>query len=314
MSFFNSIFNILRFNKKNWKAVVLCIFTATVFWFFNALNKEYTTTISFPLEFDYNRDRYIPVKPLPQDVRINVTGIGWNLFRRSARVKVPPLVIPLERPADVRKIVGSTLPVFFANQLSDFQINFVITDTLTLAIEPKATRKVGLTLDDPTSLFQNGHTLISPILIIPDSIIVEGPERLILGMEDPVSLKIPQQNIEGNFTETIPIEIPGGALIRRAPSAVEVSFQVDQLVEVTDSVMLELVNLPDKASPYLQNKKMPIVIAVPQSMLNFYDADSLKAVVDLSDFTRGNKKVLPDVKGLPPFTQIIRLDSVFIKR
>jgi hypothetical protein len=59
---------------------------------------------------------------------------------------------------------------------------------------------------------------------------------------------------------------------------------------------------------------MPIVIAVPQSMLNFYDADSVKAVVDLSNFIRGNKKVLPAVKGLPPFTQIIRLDSVFIKR
>lgn len=294
--------------------MVLCIFTATVFWFFNALNKEYTTTISFPLEFDYNRDRYIPVKPLPQDVRINVTGIGWNLFRRSTRVKVPPLVIPLERPADVRKIVGSTLPVFFANQLSDFQINFVITDTLMLAIEPKASRKVGLKLHDPASLFQTGHTLISPILIIPDSIIVEGPERLILGMEDPVSLKIPQQNIDGNFTETIPIEIPGGALIRRTPPTVEVSFQVDLLVEVTDSVMLELVNLPDKAWPYLQNKKMPIILAIPQSMLNFYDADSVKAVVDLSDFTRGNKKVLPEVKGLPPFTKVIKLDSVFIKR
>ena len=105
MSFFNSIFNILRFNKKNWKAVVLCIFTATVFWFFNALNKDYTTTISFPLAFDYDRDRFIPVEPLPRDVRINVTGIGWNLFRRSTRVKVPPLVIPLDRPADVKKIV-----------------------------------------------------------------------------------------------------------------------------------------------------------------------------------------------------------------
>jgi len=156
MSFFNSIFSILRFNKKNWKAVVLCIFTATVFWFFNALNKDYTTTISFPLAFDFDRDRFIAVKPLPQDVRINVTGIGWNLLRRSSRLKVPPLIIPLERPVDVKKIVGSTLPVFFANQLADFQINFVITDTLRLAIEPKGVRKVVLSLNDPTSLFGKG--------------------------------------------------------------------------------------------------------------------------------------------------------------
>jgi hypothetical protein len=314
MSFFNSIFNILRFNKKNWKAVVLCIFTATVFWFFNALNKEYTTTISFPLEFDFNRDRYIPVKPLPQDVRINVTGIGWNLFRRSARVKVPPLVIPLDKPTDVRKIVGSTLPVFFANQLSDFQINFVITDTLMLAIEPKARRKVSLELYDPGSLFQTGYALISPIHIIPDSIIIEGPERSVLSLEEPVNLRLSQRNIDGNFTETVSVEIPDGSLIKRDPPAVEVSFQVDKLIEVTDSVMLELINVPDQTRPFIQSKKMPIKIAVPQSMLNFYDADSVKAVVDLSNFTRGSIKVRPVVKGLPPFSQIISLDSVFIKR
>ena len=33
---------------------------------------------------------------------------------------------------------------------------------------------------------------------------------------------------------------------------------------------------------------MPVKIAVPQSMLNFYSADSVKAVVDLADFTKGN--------------------------
>lgn len=180
MSFFNSIFNILRFNKKNWKAVVLCIFTATVFWFFNALNKNYTTSLSFPLAFDYDQESYLPVRPLPKTVRINVTGLGWNLFRRSAGVKVPPLVIPLDRPADVKKIVGSTLPGFFANQLGDFQINFVITDTLHVAIEPKATRKVQLKLDIPATLFRNGYALVSPIQIIPDSVTLEGPLTLIM--------------------------------------------------------------------------------------------------------------------------------------
>lgn len=313
MSFFNSIFNILRFNKKNWKAVVLCIFTATVFWFFNDLNKDYTTTISFPLVFDFDRDRFVPVEPLPQDVRINVTGIGWNLLRRSTHVKVPPLVIPLERPADVKRIVGSTLPAFFASQLADFQINFVVTDTLKLAIEPKASRRVVLNLNDTASLFSNGYALISPIHITPDTILIEGPERLVRRLINPVMLNIPHRNIEGNFTETVTVDIQNGRLLKCDPAAVEVSFQVDKLIEIEDSVGLILINIPERAIPDMENKKMPVKIAVPQSLLNFYNADSVKAVVDLKDFTRGTRKVLPRLKGLPPYSKLVRMDSVFVK-
>lgn len=292
---------------------MLCIFTATVFWFFNALNKDYTTTLNFPLAFDFDRDRFIPVKPLPQDVRINVTGIGWNLFRRSTRVKVPPLVIPVDRPTEVKKIVGSTLPVFFANQLGDFQINFVVTDTLHLTIEPKISRRLSLKIYDPASVVADGYALISPILITPDSIFVEGPEISVRRLGEPVMLKIAQQNIDGNFNESVVVDFLDGGLIKSAPPAVEVSFQVDKLVEMSDSVSLELINVPEHVWPYMENKRMPIRIAVPKSMLNFYSTDSVKAVVDLVDFTRGTRRVLPALKGLPPYTQIIKVDSVFVK-
>src|SRR5687768_15393240 len=123
MSILYSISNILRFNRRNWRAVVLCIFTATVFWFFNALNKTYTTNINFPLAFDYDNDHFIPVEGLPLNVRLNVTGNGWELFKRSTGVKKDPLQIPLERPGDVKKIVGSGLKFSFTNQLNGLQIN-----------------------------------------------------------------------------------------------------------------------------------------------------------------------------------------------
>ncbi|MFN4947531.1 MAG: hypothetical protein ACK5FG_12555, partial [Chryseotalea sp.] len=110
MSVLQSIGNLLRFNKRNWKAVVLCLLASTVFWFFNALNKTYTTTLTFPIEWQYNTDNFIPVEPLPQTVKINVTGIGWSILRHNFGVKSPALVIPLERPNEVKKIVGSTLP------------------------------------------------------------------------------------------------------------------------------------------------------------------------------------------------------------
>jgi hypothetical protein len=313
MSFFNSIFNILRFNKKNWKAVVLCIFAATVFWFFNALNKSYSTTISFPLSFDFDHEKYVPARPLPQAVRINVTGIGWNLFRRSAGVKIPPLVIPLDRPTDVKKIVGSTLPALFANQLGDFEINFVITDTLRVSIDQRGERKIRLKLDSPDTFLREGYTLVSPIQIIPDSIFIEGPLKVISRLSEPVYLKIQQRNIDENFRESVEVSFSDGAIITRSPSSVDVSFQVDKLVERVDSIQLKLINTPKNSWPLMGRKKVPCTLAVPQTMLNFYNIDSIRAVVDLENFRKGQVKILPSLEGLPPFTKVIELDSVFIK-
>jgi hypothetical protein len=313
MSFFNSILNILRFNRKNWKAVVLCIFAATVFWCFNALNKSYSATISFPLLFDYDHEKYIPIRALPNSVRLNVTGIGWNLFRRSLGVKVPPLVIPLDQPSDVKKIVGSTLPALFSNQLTDFQINFVMTDTLRLAIEPKASRKVLLKLDLPPALFKEGYTLVSPIHIVPDSVWLEGPQRSITGLPDLVYLKIPQRNIDENFTETVEVKFPNDEYIRRDPPTVDISFQVDKLVKRDDSVKLKLINTPKNSWPVIERKKITCTVAVPETMLNFYNVDSINAVVDLEKFPKGESKVLPSLEGLPPFTRVIKVDSISIK-
>jgi hypothetical protein len=129
MRLLNSIINLLHFNQKNWKAVSLCVLAAAIFWFFNALNKNYTTTISFPLQFDFDRQDYMPVRPLEEELRINVTGMGWDIFRRTVGLRKSPLSIPLEHPETVKKIVGSTLPAFFSTQLEAFQINFVANDT-----------------------------------------------------------------------------------------------------------------------------------------------------------------------------------------
>ncbi len=313
MGFFKSIFNVLRINKKNWKAVVLCAFAAMVFWFFNALNKNYTTNISFPIAFDYNQTSYVPIRPLPTEVKINVTGLGWNLFRRSTGLKVPPLVIPLEHPNQIQKIVGSTLPAFFANQLEGFEINFILTDTLHIAIERKFQRTVKLHLDTPSILFRKGYGMSSESTVSPDSILIEGPITLIKAISNPVQLKLSQRNIDEDFADDVEVKFLNQELIKRNPPTVSVQFKVDRQVEITDSVDLKIVNATMSSRPYVEMKQWVCVYSIPQRMMNQYRPDSIYAIVNLKDFKRGEIRVLPVLQGLPPFTQIIKADSVLVK-
>jgi hypothetical protein len=313
MSVINSIFNLLRFNRRNWKPVVLCVFAATVFWFFNALNKKYTTNISFPLTFDYVEEDYVAIHALPKSVRINVTGPGWDLFRRSLGLKVPPLVIPLERPSEIRKIVGSTLPPLFANQLERFEINFVLSDTLRIALEPKGSRWISLALDSPNILFRKGYAITSHATISPDSIFIEGPWKLVMALSEPVYLKLPQRNIDENFSEDVEVKFVNEDLIRRDPPTVAVKFNVDPLTVIKDSITLKIINLPKGARPSLGVRQLPCTLAIPQRFLKSYNHDSVNAVVDLKSFSKGVKRVLPVIQGLPPYSRVLAVDSIVVK-
>src|ERR1041385_5478344 len=104
MNFVRIIFNLLRFDRANWKAVILCITAAMVFWVFNAFNKDYSTNIRFPILFEFDGERYLPAEHFPKTVTANVSGNGWDLFRRYVGLKTVQVIIPLERPAEIRKI------------------------------------------------------------------------------------------------------------------------------------------------------------------------------------------------------------------
>lgn len=313
MRVLDTIFNILRFNKRNWKAVVLCIFTATVFWFFNALNKDYTTNINFPLAFDYDNANFIPVEGLPENVRLNVTGNGWELFKRSTGVKTDPLQIPLERPGEVKKIVGSGLKFSFTNQLNGLEINHVLSDTIYLDLEPKIGRWVKLAVDSIQYNIKSGYSLTSEVAVLPDSTLIEGPQRIVEKIREPVMLNIPQRNIDEHYVESIAVELPFDDVITLQPSSVSVMFNVEEMIRVQDSVSLTIENIPPTVSDVMNSGKLPVTLLIPESFMETLRLDSVKAVLDLRDFKGGTAKILPRVEGLPPYSSVVKIDSVIVR-
>lgn len=312
MKLLNSILSLLRFHKKNWRAVMLSILAATIFWFLNALNKNYTANINFPLKFDYSERNYISVKPLPEEIRLNVTGMGWDLFRKSLSINVPPLVIPLERPSEVKKIVGSTLPALFSQQLDRIKINFVVSDTVYIDIQPRQKRWLSLSVDSVEQFIRNNFGIVDSVSITPDSISIEGPINIVSDLPEPFPLQLNDKNIDEDFDEEVEVRLPHNQLINRIPPFVRVSFDVDRFVNVTDTVKLEIKNIPKNALPKMEVDKLPVTVRVLEGSAGSIPWDSVKAVIDLQNFKKGDIKVLPTIQGIPGNVQIISLDTVYI--
>ncbi len=312
MSLIRSIFDFLRFNKRNWKAVVLCLSSATVFWFFNALNKRHSANISFPIVFDYNHENYVPVSDFPSSVRINVSGLGWDLLRKSSGLKVPPLVIPLERPTEIRKIVGSTLPALFATQLEGLQINFVLADTLHIDMDELVSKKFTVKIDSIRKYLNPDVGVFKEVNFKPDTVWVTGPKRIVYGLPNIISLTLPKTNISKDFDDEVEIIFNNHEILKRNPSAVDVSFEVEKLMEVNDRVKLDVYYGATKLRPSILTKEVNYSYRLPASLVKRMSADSVTASINVEERTAGNYKLIPVIRGLPAQAYLIKIDTVHI--
>jgi len=315
VNFFRVIINLFHFNRTNWKAVTLCLLTALVFWFFNALNKDYSTNLRFPVNFQYDQDRYIPVEPLPKGVFMNVSGNGWDLLRKSLGVNLPDMNISLERPTEVRKIVGSTLPALLAGQLGNLRINHVVTDTLYLALDPKGKRKIKVAVDPDNFTFAEDFGRLSPIVVLPDSISLEGPQSVLDQLPDSILLGIKEEGIKSDFREKVEVKLPKDDLLKRTPESVEVIFEVVEWVEVNKKIKLIAENAPGSTRVNLVKDSVQCSVQIPKSQMQGPDesVNEWVAVLDLNGVKRGDRKLLPRIQGLPSNARLVHIDSVSIK-
>jgi hypothetical protein len=314
VNLFRVIVNLFRFNRTNWKAVALCFLTASVFWLFNALNKNYSTNVRFPLSFEFDQAKYVPAATLPRDIYLNVSGNGWDLFRKSLGVKLPLLMIPLERPTEVKKIVGSTMPPILAGQVGNLKINHVVTDTLYLNVEPKDSGRYKLVVDARGITFKKGYGRISPIVVLPDTVRLEGPRSAIHNLPDSLGLVLPERRLGGNFRDEIEVTVANNEFIKRNPPVVEVIFEVGPVVEVQRKIKLELLNIPAVIKSTQQTDSILCEVRIPKNREeDFRQISTVKAVVNLIGFKKGEIRMLPVVVGLPPYVELLRTDSVKIK-
>jgi len=315
LNFLRAISNLLRFDRTNWKTLSLCFFTAAVFWIFNALNKNYATNLRFPLQFDFDGTKYVAVEPLPGALVLNVNGNGWEILRRSLGLKVPNISMTLERPADMRKIVAATLSPIVASQIGTLKVNFIVTDTLRLKIEPKVPRKIKLVAVLNNLSFRKNLGRTSKVVVLPDSVTLQGPKSLIENLSDTILLNVSGSRINRNFRESVEVMVPHNEMISRNPPVAEVMFDVGPVEEIVRQVSLRMSKVPWGVEVEKDSVQCVFVVPLKEHDRFLTEQLALSLSFDYATITKGQTKTfLPTLRGLPPYAGIVRIDSVKVKK
>lgn len=312
MNVFRLFVNLFQFNRTNWKAVSLCFITATIFWFFNSLNKTHTTNIHFPIRFEYDQQKYVPVAALPQQVTLNISGNGWDLFRKYFGLKVPTLSIPLEKP-EAKHIAGSSLLSTLGSQLTTMQINFVVTDSLSIYLDEKITQKYKLAASLSGITFKKGYGRISPVVILPDSVALTGPRHLLKKIPDSIVLHLNEKWVNEDVREQVEIVMADAEFINRNPPVADVRFEVGEMMEVSKWAKIRVANI--SWGTEIGRDSIEVRLRVPEKNVQSFTSLPIWVSIDPAGLKKGeSKRYHPRMEGLPAWAELLRVDSVMVKR
>jgi hypothetical protein len=295
------------------KVVVLCIVTATTFWFFNALNDNYSTRISYPIKFTYPDSSLVVVEELPKKVSINVSGGGWNLLRKTFWFTITPVEVPLEEPVKTKYILGNSLYSLIADQMNEIQLNYVENDTLRIEIDSIRTANSKLSIDSTKISLAEGYRIISTIKKSHDSASFSGPERFIKGIPEEVFIDIEEENISSNYSEDIYLPTFGSSLVNRKPVEVNVSFEVAKFIQQELMLPFEKINLPADSNAYIFSDSLArISFKIQEKLAGNFNLDSIQLVVDFERINAQDSTASPVLTLVPSQLKDldIKIDSI----
>ncbi|MCC9165280.1 hypothetical protein LN893_00355 [Pontibacter sp. XAAS-A31] len=293
--------------------VLLCFVAATTFWLLNALNKSYSTQITYPIHFVYNENNLVPIKSLPEEVTINVTGKGWKLFRKSLRLEVQPAEIYIKSLPSRNYLLGSALRPALVNALDGMELNFVVTDTVYFNFDRKITRTVGLKLDPKQKVAADQFAQVGPVKFSPDSVTFIGPSSMVDSIANPFLVRLPTESLTASAQVEVPLNYDYKALVKSNVNQVRASVNIRNLVQEERQLLPELVNVPAQRELSLRPPFVLVRYQLLADSVATLNREAFKVVLDFAKFNPLDSTIVPELVQMPSGVRNITLRPERVK-
>ncbi|GAA4390021.1 hypothetical protein [Hymenobacter koreensis] len=280
--------------RSFWRVVTSCLLAAVTLWLLNALNKTYTTRISYPLQWNYDATQYIPVRPLEEHISVQVTGRGWKLLRNSLGFEVRPAEVTVRRLPVSRSLPGGTLRPALIVTMEGLQLNAILTDSLYFEFEKLVERRLPLRLSPAA----DGSALPFAASFTPTSITFRGPASTIASLPSPYPVHLPQAPA-GSSEGSIIVPIGGPALVETNVAEVRVKLQPRPLLTRVVRVVPEARNFPLALNYRLKPARVPVQVQYFAEDSARISASQVRVLVDYRQLGESDSVLQPVLMPLP---------------
>ena len=313
----NSITNLLDFFKlgkirNNSRIVVflICLSIATTLWFLNALSKNYSTTVSYPVKFtNPPANRFLAEKP-PEKLELEINGQGFALLRDKIfsfapiKLDIEDITKDMDSSSGIYKVTSRNLISKITDQLNDeIKISNINPEILTIVLDSLITKTVPVKLDVNID-FEAQFNLKSPISTTPDTVEITGP-AILLNKISVIETKVNIINkLNTTFKQEIELLHPDKTTI--SPAKVSLLIDVEKYTEKEIRIPIEILNKPKNAKIKLFPSELKVVFNVGLSRFESIKPSDFEASIDCDSIVKDVNNLTVNLYKKPEFIQGLR--------
>ena len=274
-------------------------------WLINALSKNYTTDIEYPLVYaDFPEDRVF-VGELPGHLDLQINSHGYALLRYKMFRKPVPISFQVSA-FNLRGLDSSStfiLTRYLKDEISrqipsELQLLEIKPDTLYFRFADKVTRKLPIKPDFSYTI-ANQFTIKDKIMLTPDSVEVTGPDFILDTLSHVMTEHLELGELTRKYSDKV--RIMRQADLTYSVSRLDCVIELERFTELQVTVPVEVINLPD--SILLQTFPSSVTLNCKVGLSNYERIENypFRAVVDFLKIEERVPNLNVSIQNLPEY-------------
>jgi len=311
-----SVLSLLKAKLLNRDVAVFSFFLllSFIFWYINALSKNISDSVDFPVRYINLPENLALVNELPDKLSLELEGPGYSVLRARISGNKTPLVIDVDNAGLSEKnneaeleffIRSNNLREVFIKQLrNNYEINSVEPDSIDFVFDKITVKKVPVIPDVKINL-QKQFMINGKIITDPDSVEISGPATII---DTIMSIKTEFREFNHVNEKIIRnLELESLRKVSISHKRTEIRVPVEQYTEEVINLGIRIINKPDTADVRLFPDMVSIHFNIALSDYTRIEDLPVDAVVDMKNLdVRKVERLDVELVNLPAFISNVR--------
>lgn len=254
----NSGFRFIEFLKKKNIFIdrhiityLICVVIATILWFLNALNKDYTAVVSYPVKYTNMPQGKHLIADLPSTLSLEVRAKGFALLAHRVSTSFLPITFNVSTFSnhllEKNEVFEYTLNTNEIKDKISTQLNpdIKLQDITPAVIEFKFAQSVNkkIAICPTVEYTLKRQYILNKITSTPDSIVVSGPSTIMDTLQCIPTKPVKLKELGKSVSKEVDLADIDGCTYDKI--TVDLDFQVEQFTEAQKTFELKVINAPD---------------------------------------------------------------------
>lgn len=273
----------------------ICVVIAVILWFLNALNKDYTSEISYPVKYtNLPRGKYL-VSELPERISLEVKAKGFSLLGYQIRTSFQPIVFDVNaytnHSLEKNNTMESTVQLNaikdkISNQLSsDIKLQSIKPEKINFRFSRASVKKVAV---QPVVHYtvEKQYILKDRITAVPDSIEVSGPALLVDTLRYVYTEPWYIHNVSKDISRKVALVEQENLFFEE--KEIKVNLELERFTEAKKTVPIQILNLPPSLNMRLFPNQVDISYDVGLSRYDKITETDFNFTVDYQKYAKSS--------------------------